>query len=329
MDYHFAVKFKDSEELYILFDNNALAKDYIGLFYRNYLKQLPILRDQGAYDTDKMRELASKAQSILGWDWVHADYDNYEVTTQMHKDLETYLKKGFAGVPQYHDSLLHELHICLHSAQLQNQRTTVQLEWFNDDGFDINGYDFKFIHDNTLGAISLQNPYVGHPPDWIWQQNDHTAVWQTCKFHDFVRPGLVISMQGQLQHTVTEFKEADEYLTWWRQAAPDFLQYHGENKMLANTGKPVIGYIINNHDLIPLQKKDKLIFEYVKFHPDLEHNISLQNLPVLYPISESDYKNLAGLDWPEYQEFVSGQHQPDFVCQEILHMTGIEIKRTV
>jgi hypothetical protein len=326
MDYDFIIKFQDADPLYVTLNPGALSRDYLALFRRNYQRQLPMLRDQGAYDIDRMRELASKAQKILGWSWTHDDYNDYAVTTQMHKDLERYLSQGFAHVPGTHDSLLHELHICLHSAQLQHQRTTVQLEWFNDDGFDLGDYDFRFIHDDTLGAVSLQNPYVGHPPDWIWRQNDCSAVWQTCKFHDFVRPGLVISMQGQLERTVNEFQEAESYLEWWRQSAPDFLAYHGEQKMLANTGHPVIGYIVNNHDLLDLYSRPRLIFERVEFHPDLENRISGASLPAWHEISEFDYNNLAGPDWPEYAQFVSGKNRPDFVLREIFHMTGLEIK---
>lgn len=326
MDYDFALKFQDAAELFIKFQENALARDYVALFYRNYQKRLPMLRDRGAYDIERMRELACRAQDVLRWNWRYSDYSDYRVTTQMHKDLELYLSKGFTNVPEQHDALLHELHICLHSAQLRHQRTTVQIEWFNDDGFDLAGYDFKFIHDYTLGAVCLQNPYVGHPPDWIWQQNDRTAVWQTCKFHDFVRPGFVISMQGTLQHTVTEFDQAHNYLSWWQQAAPDFLAHHGEAKMLANTGKPVIGYVINNEDLVPLQEKSRLVFEYVKFHPNLIDRLSFDHLPVLHTISQSDYLNLAGPDWPRYREFITGVNTPDFVRQEILELTGLKIK---
>jgi len=285
-----------------------------------------MFRDQGAYNIDRMRDLALQAQHILGWTWAYDDYSDYTITTKMHKDLEIYLSKGFTEVSEQHDSLLHELHICLHSAQLKNQRTTVQLEWFNDDGFDLTNYHFKFIHDFTLGAVTLQNPYVGHPPDWIWRQNDHTAVWQTCKFHDFVRPGLVISMQGNLERTVTEFQEADTYLQWWQQWAPDFLAHHGVEKMLSNTGKPVIGYIVNNHDLLDLCSRSRLVFEQVEFHPDIANRISGANLPAWYEISESDYNNLAGPDWPDYAQFVRGQNRPDFVCREISDMIGIEIR---
>jgi hypothetical protein len=325
MDYDFAIKFHDCVPLLVKLQNGQLSRDYLALVYRNYQQQLPVLRDQGDYNIDKMRDLAAKAQDILGWSWTYDDYSDYAVTTKMHKDLERYLSKGFNVVPKEHDSLLHELHICLHSAQLGHQRTSVQLEWFNNDGFALQAYDFKFVHDNTLGAICLQNPHVGHPPDWIWRQNDHTAVWQTCKFHDFVRPGLVINMQGKLERTVGEFEHAETYLQWWRKWAPDFLEFHGQDKLLANTGRPVIGHILNNQDLLPLQLKNKLDFDSIEFHPDLISSLSFANLPSVYAISEFDYNNLAGPDWPAYQQFITGERRPDFVCQEIFDMTGIKI----
>jgi hypothetical protein len=324
MEYHIAIKFQESDELLIRFNDSDLVQDYLYLFYKNYQRQLPLFRDQGAYSLERMRELVEQCGTMLNWHWDLDRYDGFENTTLLHKDLEKYLARGFNGVPKEHDSLLHELHICLHSSQLKNQRTTMQLEWFNDDGFSLADYNFKFVHDNTLGAVFLQNPYVGHPPDWIWEQNDFTNVWQTCKFHDFVRPGLVINMLGSLERSVISFPQ-EEYLRWWETFAPDFLQYHGVEKMLANTGKPVIGYIINNQLLLGLQTKEKINFEYVRFHPDLKISPSRQKFLPEFQINKQDYERIAGPSWPDYDDFFLHNNRPAFVIEEIYQMTGIKI----
>ena len=320
MDYQFEIKFKNFDALFVKFNDGRLSQDYTMLFYRNYQKQLPILRDMGAYNIEYMRELAIKCKDILGWDWINDRYDDYEVTTRMHKDIEKYAGKGFDLVNSEHDQLLHELHICLHSTQQHNQRETIQLEWFNDDGFSLQPYDFNFVHDYTLGAVILQNPYVGHPPDWIWKQNDYSNIWQTCKFHDFVRPGMVIQMKGNIEKTVKPFTDVDNYISWWKQHAPDFLKHHGIEKMIANTGNPVIGYIINNQDLIPLQTATSIELEYVKINPKLNLDSLSKRLPELPGIRKHDYENVAGPDWPSYDDFLADKNVPDFVKQEIATM---------
>lgn len=326
MEYHLALKFRESQELLIRLNDTDLAHDYLCLFARNYQRQLPLLRDQGAYDLQRMKELAAKCKEILNWDWIKDRYDDYEITTKMHKDIEQYLSQGFKHVPIEHDALLHELHICLHSIQRNNQRTTIQLEWFNDDGFPLKDYDFEFTHDYTLGAIMLQNPYVGHPPDWLWKENDHTNVWQTCRFHDFVRPGLVINMQGNLEKTIVPFTQQDEYLDWWETVAPDFLKHHGKEVLLYNTGRPVIGYIINNKDLIDLQSLEKINFEYVRFNPLINLVPRKQSFQPIFPINREDYDNIAGPSWPSYEEFIKDRNPASSIIQEILELTGIDLK---
>lgn len=324
MWYHFAIKFKQGPELLVQIHDTDLAHDWLCLFHRNYQRELPLLRDLGAYSLPRMKQLVSKCKNILGWNWIHDDYDNIALTTAMHKDLEQYLAKGFHDIPCANDELLHELHICLHAMQETNLRTSIQLEWFNDDGFDLADYDFKFRHEDTLGSILLQNPYVGHPPDWIWQQNDHTNVWQTCRFHDYVRPGFVIKMTGSLEPTICEF-DSRAYLDWWTKIAPDFVNYHGIEKMLANTGRPVIGQIINNADLLPLQDMATLSFEYVRFPRDLVLNPVRQNFANFFAINRTDYDNLAGPDWPDYDQFISNTSSFPNVIEEIRIMVGISV----
>lgn len=324
MYYDFAIKFQNSPELCVRLHDSDLAQDWLHLFYLNYQREMPLLRDQGSYSLSRMKQLAHQCKQVLGWNWIYNDYDDFELTTSMHKDIEQYLAKGFGSVPSEHDNLLHELHICLHSIQQQNLRTTMQLEWFNDDGFSLEGYNFEFSHDLALGSIWMQNPYVGHPPDWIWQQNDHTNVWQTCRFHDYVRPGFVINMLGSIEPTVGRF-DYQAYLDWWNTTAPDFVKHHGVEKMRANTGHPVIGQIVNNEVLLPLRRMATLKFEYIRFENTSAIKPIRQNFAPVFAINQVDYENVAGPDWPDYNQFRSDSTCFPSVIAEIHTMTGIKI----
>jgi hypothetical protein len=324
MKYHYAVKLKNYDELLIKLNDSNLTKYYLYLLHKNYQRQPPLLRDQGAYTLEKMQTLAKQCKNVLGWNWTNLDYSDIAITTQMHKDIETYLSTGFSNVPAEHDHLLHELHICLHSIQRNNKRTTIQFEWFNDDGFSLKDYDFTFSHDGTLGAICLQNPYVGHPPDWVCEQNDYTNVWQTCKFHDFVRPGFVIQMTGSIEKTINSFNVSN-YVKWWKTHALDFFEFHGEQKMITNTGKPVIGYVVNNDLLLTMQHQSLLELEYIRFNPEIDISPAQQVFLPDCKIGQHDYNNIAGPDWPPYDQFVTGQNIPSFVVKEIEELTGIQI----
>jgi hypothetical protein len=319
MDYHFTIKIKHHNDLIVKLNDSDLARDYMALFHRNYQKQFPILRDLGSYNITRMKELAKQAKEILGWNWLKNDYTSLEATTRMHKDIEYYAGKGFQNVNSCHDSLLHELHYCLHSMQSNNRRSIVQIEWFNDDGFSLDPYDIEFSHDNTLGAIQLQNPYVGHAPDWMYQQNDYTDVWTTCKFHNFVRPGFVIQMQGTIQRSNHNFN-VDAYLSWWRQHAPDFIEYHGVDKMKAYAGKPIIGYVVNNKELLKMQNTTKLELVSIEINPEVLPTLTHASIPNYPCISKHSYLNVAGPDWPSYEDFLQGKNIPEFVEKEIANM---------
>lgn len=328
MQYDLAVKFRDAPELLITLSDSDLARDWLYLFNINLERSAPLFRDSVAYSLERLNQLAKQAQQELGWNWNIHDSIGFKDTTQMHKDIENYLSRGYRNITEGQDYLLHEIHICLHFCQQGNLRTSMQLEWFNDDGFSLHGYDFKFSHDNTLGAVWLQNPYVGHPPDWIWKQNDHTNVWQTCRFHDWVRPGLVINMQGSIEPSQRPFDQ-DAYLEWWQTNAPEFIAYHGASHMLANVGHPVIGYVINNQDLLPLQQSEKIEFEYAKLRPGFDPKPSRQSPIKSCAINEIDYQNLCGPDWPDYTKFKQDPGSYPTVLQEIKDMTGIKVLKSV
>ena len=325
MTYDFAIKFYECQPLEVKLIDTPLAQRYLALLYRNYCVEPPVVRDQGAFDQQRLQELANQCRKIFGWNWVHQDYTDLAVTTRMHKDIEQYLAQGYNRVAPGHDELLHELHICLHSVQYNSERTTMQLEWFNDDQFPIQPGELDFVHDNTLGAILLQNAYVGHPPMWLFQQNDHINVWQTCRFHDIVKPGIVIQMQGSTEILPQEFEQADLYLNWWRTVAQDFVNYHGEKKLLDNAGKPVIGYVINREYLYSLLTKSRFELEYIEFTERARSIASNCILPPRLPLTRQDYNNLAGPDWPCYDNWLETQELPEFVRAEILDMIGVHV----
>ena len=133
------------------------------------------------------------------------------------------------------------MHYCLHIVQDPEQIGTrqgaFQLEWFNDSGFDLDT-EFTFGTNKQFGDVEFLNPFVGHGPVQIHHENDYTNISQTCKFHDFIKAGLVISTY---QHTI----DRQTILDYFKQHAPDFVQLHGADKIMHYTGFPKIGRVVN------------------------------------------------------------------------------------
>jgi hypothetical protein len=143
-----------------------------------------------------------------------------------------------------------------------NKRFHLQIEWFNDEGFPL---DETFNHQLIMnfGDIKIQNPHVGHIPFLAWAQNDYSNVNQTCRFHDFVKPGIYIECREN-NHGM-DFS-ISEYLNWWKTNAPEFVNTHGIEKLLHYTGQPVIGRVKNLEDLRTVINSDNiLILEKVEF----------------------------------------------------------------
>lgn len=320
MAYSLGIKFKGIQELQIEFLDIPWIPQFLTMVHKNYLYDQPIVRDFNSVDYDKFLELANLCGHVLGWDWLKTQdqLKDWSVTTKMHKDIETFLSQGYHNIPDGLDQLLHDAHHGLHSMQEAGSRSSIQLEWFNDDGFALP--DLDFVHDNTLGAVVLQNPFVGHPPMWIYVQNDHSNIWQTCKFHDHVRPGLLIKMQGQMSKTI-KAPNLDAYMSWWKSHAPDFVEFHGQDKLLQNSGIPVIGYVTNNHVLLELKKQNTIEFEYFRFDPALDGLDQYNDIVKLKrSIIKSDYELMAGPDWPSYQDFVTAAEIPPWLLAEIKTM---------
>jgi len=257
------VKFKDQPELYIKLDDNLTAFVWLELFEKNYQQEFPIFRDQKKYTLEYLNQLALQAKTKLDWD-CETNIKSIEDTVRLHKNLETMLANGFNSIPAEYDNLIHELHFCLHKAEYidiksqTNNRHWLQIEWFNNDGVPLD-LTFKHIRKLEFGDIRLQNPYVGHIPWQVYEQNDYENIFQTCKFHDFVRPGLYIHTGSPMPNI-----NLDEYMAWWQNNAPEFVAYHGLDKILHYTGHPVIGQVTNLDALkTVVNSNDILELEYV------------------------------------------------------------------
>ena len=324
------IKFKNIGELHIEFLDLPFIENFVKLCNKHYVYQKPIVRDYKNYDIELLKKLANQSKDLLGWNWIKTDdqYNDLAVTTQLHKDLEKFLSNGYNNIPDGYDQLLHDLHVSLHSAQGHHSQSSIQLEWFDDDGFPLNDHDLEFINDNTLGAVMLQNPYVGHPPSWVYGQNDHTNVWQTCRFHDFVRPGIVIKLTGNIEKTVVPYskKQQDNYIKWFQDVAPDFLAHHGNEKMLRNQGSPIIGYVTNNQLLLELKKQNSIEFEYLSFDSKFQLDNTFDPLIAIKKnITKDDYDRMSGDAWPSYNDFMNNHDVPDFVLEELARMIDSDL----
>jgi hypothetical protein len=136
----------------------------------------------------------------------------------------------------------------------------LQIEWYNDEGFEL-PYSFKFKDNLDVGDIKLQNPFVGHSPIQMWSEQDFINIRQTCKFHNFVKPGINIVTEDFKKITAT-----DDILLKFKQVDPKFVELHGEDMIRHYIGYPVIGHIENINDLNQLiQDTSVLVFDGLDF----------------------------------------------------------------
>ena len=136
----------------------------------------------------------------------------------------------------------------------------MQVEWYNDHGFEIQANEYPAKLNLEFGDLRLQNPYVGHHPLYLYQQQDSIDIQQTCRFHNFVKPGLNLV----INHENKKF-DIDQYLNWFRTHGADFLNTHGEEMLLKFTGHHVIGHVVKKNDLETVVSTPILEFEYLKF----------------------------------------------------------------
>lgn len=259
----FVVKFKHYPELICRLDNTELADRYYNLVKTQYHQDpAAIFRDPQRYTFEYFKTLAAEANRVLGWDWYRDRYD-LSITTRLHKDIEQYLAQGFENIPEEHDQLLHEIHFALHAIESGSRRSSwLQIEWFNDCGFEITADEYPAKINLDFGDIRLQNPYVGHHPLFLYQQQDSTNVLQTCKFHNFVKPGInLVIERSRNQFTLNQ----QHYLQWFKTHGAEFLAHHGEQQLLQFTGHPVVGRVVNLDALTQVVASPELYFEYLAF----------------------------------------------------------------
>lgn len=255
------VKFKNYNQLKLVIDDTALGRKYYTLVNRMYKKEAPLFRDTAKYTVDYMLQIARKAKKFLGWEWSFDQYD-VSITAMLHKDVERLVgAQGFTNVPAELDDLIHELHYCLHIIQWGEPATRggwLQIEWFNDQGFPLTETEI-FKSGLKFGDIRLQNPHVGHGPMQVYLEKDFTNVLQTCKFHNFVKPGINIS--------IGEIVDIDPtiVLAEFRKRCPEFVKLHTAEKILQYTGYPVVGKVENLDDLHKVAMAAVLELEYIAF----------------------------------------------------------------
>jgi hypothetical protein len=254
------IVFKDCDPLNVVLDDTPLAQRWADLVYENYHRNpTPIFRDPPRYTHQYLEKLAAEANQKLGWTW-NVDDLSLSSTTSMHKDIEVFLSNGYANIPEEFDNLLHEIHFCLHAVESGSKRNSwLQIEWFNDDGFDLPAAEYPAKIGPQFGDIRLQNPYVGHHPLYLYEQNDRWNISQTCKFHDFVRPGINIVI-----HDFKQELDWKDYIDWWQNNAEDFIKEKGLDSLIAYTGHPIIGRVDNLDTLKSCLDKNYLELECIR-----------------------------------------------------------------
>jgi len=231
------VKYRGFPALEIKLDATSVRDRFKELVRKNS-HQPAISRDPCRYTVDYLQQLAIEARKVLGWNWISDRYD-LETTTRLHKDIETYLARGFENIPEEHDHLCHELHYALHAVQAGSTRGEwIQIEWFNDDRIPMPD-DLEFVCNLKFGDVKLQNPYVGHDPAFLSNQQDFSNIAQTCKFHDIIRPGINIMIQPYA------FDLDKNYLNRLIRHAPEWVEQHGVDRIMRYTGWPCVGSVLN------------------------------------------------------------------------------------
>jgi hypothetical protein len=258
----FQVIFKDSPPLLCQINSTDLGQRYYNLV-RNQWKDDPqaIFRDPQKYTLEYFTQLVDQAHTQLSWNWKNSHYD-LATTTRLHKDLEEYLADGFENIPIEYDMLLHELHFALHAIESGSRRNNwLQIEWYNDRGFAITQDEYPAKINLEFGDLRLQNPHVGHHPLFLYQQQDNINILQTCRFHDFVKPGINLVIERE---SFVPF-DWDRYINWFHTNGPDFVEKYSESSLIKFTGHPVIGRVINTNDLATVINKPYLEFESLEF----------------------------------------------------------------
>ena len=248
------VKFHAYPPIEIAVDDTETGRAYFDLSKKHHCLGAPFFRDPRGYTPDYMIKLAHEAKKAFGWDWFSDTYDT-SITAKLHKDLENSIGKlGFAEIPEKYDNLLYDLHHCLHAIQFgktqSSREDNLQIEWFTDDSVPL-PKSFSFQESSQFGDLILINPYVGHNPLQIYRENDFTCLSTTCKFHDIIKPGIVLSpgIKCSKDAILEKFKENDE----------EFVNLHGADTIRYYSGEAVIGRTVNINVLQEIKRSPSLL----------------------------------------------------------------------
>ena len=255
------VKFHNQPPIEIAVNDTETGRLYFDLTRRQ--TQPPFYRDTAVYTPEYMIELAHRARDAFNWNWFSDQYD-ISITAQLHKDLENSVGQlGFDQIPEEYDELLYDLHHCLHAIQFgktsQGRLDNFQIEWLVDDALPLPD-SFEFKESSNYGDLILINPYVGHNPLQIYRENDFSSLATTCRFHDIIKPGIVIST-GNPRLT------KDDILAKFVEHDPEFVQLHGADKIKYYSGSAVIGRVVDL-DLFDQVKQtnNTLVLDQVEFY---------------------------------------------------------------
>jgi hypothetical protein len=257
------VKFEQQPVLEITVNDTETGRIYFDLARNQHKIQKPYYKDCILWTNEYMIELALKAKQAFGWDWLHNNYD-LSITAQLHKDLENSVGKlGFESIPEEYDSLLYDLHHCLHAIQFgpknRPRPDNFQIEWFTDNSVALPS-NFEFVPTTNYGDLILINPYVGHNPLQIYQENDFLSLSTTCRFHDIVKPGIVLT-------NAQKYISKETILKKFQEEDPAFVELHGAEKIKYYAGSAVIGQVDDVKIFKHLKNiPAKLILESVEFY---------------------------------------------------------------
>jgi len=248
------VEFYDQPELQIDVDNTETGRAYFDLCKKQNQTQQPFYRDTANYTPEYMVKLAYKAKQAFNWSWLPDHYD-ISITAQLHKDLENSVGKlGFEGIPEEYDELVYDLHHCLHAIQFGKTQSgrldNFQIEWLTDESIPLPN-SFEFSENTQYGDLLLINPYVGHNPLQIYRENDFSSLSTTCRFHNIVKPGIVL--------TNAEKISKDKILAKFIQQDPDFVKLHGQDKIRYYSGAAVVGRATDINVLTQLKQFEGIL----------------------------------------------------------------------
>lgn len=245
------VIFRNQPPIHIKLYDTTASKLWYDLFVQHYQQQFPLFRDMQKYSRQYLEQLIDQANRVCGWNF-NKKIQTIDDTVDLHKHIEVTLANGYENISSQWDHLLDELHFTLHKLQHRNMSDQphrgnfLQIEWFNDNYVSL-PEDFVFERTPQFGSLRLQNAYVGHPPLYLYSQNDCTNVYQTCRFHDRIKPGLHIMTTPESLKPVPI--DIEVYTQWWNTHAPEFVAQHGLEKIMYYTGHPIIGQVTNTDDL--------------------------------------------------------------------------------